>query len=290
MELFVVAALCGIAVGVLSGLLGIGGGVIMVPLFRLVFGMNPIAATATSLFTIIPTSLSGMAKHVRNKTCVARVGIVCGLAGACLSPVGVMAAAASPTWLVMAAAALIIAYSAFTMFKKAFAASKGSKDAKGGKAASSPASSAASSSPSVPASGASAEKPSYAAPAFTASFVMKVVAIGAIAGFMSGYVGVGGGFIMVPLFMALLGVPMRLASGTSLLAVCILAVPGAIEQGLLGNIDYLVGIATAAGSIPGAFLGASLVKRVPERALRFVFAAFLLIAAVVLVVNEFGAM
>ena len=82
MELFVVAALCGIAVGVLSGLLGIGGGVIMVPLFRLVFGMNPIAATATSLFTIIPTSLSGMAKHVRNKTCVARVGIVCGLAGA----------------------------------------------------------------------------------------------------------------------------------------------------------------------------------------------------------------
>ncbi|MFR4998967.1 MAG: sulfite exporter TauE/SafE family protein [Slackia sp.] len=290
MELFVVAALCGIAVGVLSGLLGIGGGVIMVPLFRLVFGMNPIAATATSLFTIIPTSLSGMAKHVRNKTCVARVGIVCGLAGACLSPVGVMAAAASPTWLVMAAAALIIAYSAFTMFKKAFAASKGSKDAKGGKAASSPASSAAGSSPSVPASGASAEKPSYAAPAFTASFVMKVVAIGAIAGFMSGYVGVGGGFIMVPLFMALLGVPMRLASGTSLLAVCILAVPGAIEQGLLGNIDYLVGIATAAGSIPGAFLGASLVKRVPERALRFVFAAFLLIAAVVLVANEFGAM
>lgn len=293
MEMFVIAALCGVGVGVLSGLLGIGGGVIMVPLFRLVFGMNPIAATATSLFTIIPTSLSGMAKHVRNKTCIARVGVVCGLAGACLSPVGVMAAAASPAWLVMAAAALIIAYSAFTMLKKAFAASKGAKESSPAaasfqgpiaRAASQDARASSANAP-VP-----AENPAYAAPAFAFAFVMKVVAIGVIAGFMSGYVGVGGGFIMVPLFMALLGVPMRLASGTSLLAVCILAVPGAIEQGLLGNIDYLVGIATAVGSIPGAFLGASLVKRVPERALRLVFAAFLLVAAVVLVVNELGAM
>ena len=282
MEMFVIAALCGVGVGVLSGLLGIGGGVVMVPLFRLAFGLEPIAATATSLFTIIPTSLSGMVKHVRNKTCVVRVGVVCGLAGACLSPVGVMAAAASPTWLVMAAAASIIAYSAFTMLKKAFAAPK---RAKKGPSASAPAPAPA---PAPAASATPAENQVYAAPAFTFAFVMKVIAIGVIAGFMSGYVGVGGGFIMVPLFMAMLGVPMRLASGTSLLAVCILAVPGAVEQGLLGNIDYLVGIATAAGSIPGAFLGASLVKRAPERALRFVFAGFLMVAAVVLVVNELG--
>lgn len=296
MEMFVIAALFGILVGVLSGLLGIGGGVVMVPLFRLVFGLEPIAATATSLFTIIPTSLSGMAKHVRNKTCVARVGIVCGAAGACLSPIGVIAAAASPTWAVMGAAALIIAYSAYTMFKKALAAPKdpsASSASDAGRrqaqredaAAQAPSSGAAakqasSSCGDVPASGANFS--------FTPSFVAKVVAIGALAGFMSGYVGVGGGFVMVPLFMALLGVPMRLASGTSLLAVCILAVPGAIEQGVLGNIDFLVGIATAAGSIPGAFLGAGLVKRVPERMLRFAFAAFLLVVAVILTVNELG--
>ena len=281
MEMFIVAALAGVLVGVLSGLLGIGGGVVMVPLFRLVFGLDPIAATATSLFTIIPTSLSGMTKHARNKTCVIRVGVICGLAGAVLSPTGVLAAAASPAWMVMGAAALVIAYSAYTMVKKALAAPKAKAEGDAGASASSkPASGAGSKAPDVDASDVRfALKP---------AFVAKVAAIGIVAGFLSGYVGVGGGFIMVPLFMALLGVPMRLASGTSLLAVCILAIPGAVEQGILGNIDYLVGIATAAGSIPGAILGAGLVKRVPERALRFAFAAFLLVVAVVLTVNELG--
>ena len=114
----------------------------------------------------------------------------------------------------------------------------------------------------------------------------KVAFIGVIAGFMSGYVGVGGGFIMVPLFVSMLGIPMRLASGTSLTAVCILAIPGVIEQAVLGNIDYMVGIAMMVGSIPGAVVGANLVKYVPERALRFAFAAFLLLMAVLLIVNE----
>ena len=281
MEMFIVAALAGVVVGVLSGLLGIGGGVVMVPLFRLVFGLDPIAATATSLFTIIPTSLSGMAKHARNKTCVIRVGVICGLAGAVLSPIGVLAAAASPSWMVMGAAALVIAYSAYTMFKKALAASKAKAEGAAGASASSKS-----------ASGGKGQATDMDASdvrfALKPAFVAKVAAIGILAGFLSGYVGVGGGFIMVPLFMAMLGVPMRLASGTSLLAVCILAIPGAVEQGILGNIDYLVGIATAAGSMPGAVLGASLVKRVPERALRFAFAAFLLVVAVVLTVNELG--
>ena len=95
---------------------------------------------------------------------------------------------------------------------------------------------------------------------------------------------------MVPLFVSVLGVMMRKASGTSLIAIMILAIPGVIEQGLLGNIDYLAGIAMAAGSIPGAVIGANLVRRVPERQLRFIFGAFLLISAVVLLGNEIVAL
>ena len=108
--------------------------------------------------------------------------------------------------------------------------------------------------------------------------------IGLFAGFASGYVGVGGGFIMVPLFVSVLGITMKHASGTSLIAVTILAVPGVIEQGLLGNI---AGIAMAAGSIPGALIGASAIRFIPERKLRFVFGFFLLLSAIVLAINEF---
>ena len=288
---FFIAALVGVGVGVLSGLLGIGGGTIMVPLFRLVFGMEPIAATATSLFTIVPTSLSGMWKHAKNKTSLPRVGIVCGLAGACLSPVGVWAANMSPGWAIMGAAAVVVAYSSFTMLKKALAAPKGGAAKEGCRACDGEATSDAVATAPVAAGGsgvAEAQAAPFEAPAIklTPKFVAKVALIGVIAGFMSGYVGVGGGFIMVPLFVSMLGIPMRLASGTSLTAVCILAIPGVIEQAVLGNIDYMVGIAMMVGSIPGAVVGANLVKYVPERALRFAFAAFLLLMAVLLIVNE----
>lgn len=300
---FFIAALVGVGVGVLSGLLGIGGGTVMVPLFRLAFGMEPIAATATSLFTIVPTSISGMWKHAKNKTSLPRVGIVCGLTGACLSPVGVWAANVSPGWAIMGAAAVVVMCSSFTMLKKALAAPKGGA-AKGSRkacekksttsdAAAVGAAAAASLAATAPvAAGGSSAAGAQAAPLeapaikLTPKYVAKVALIGVVAGFMSGYVGVGGGFIMVPLFVSMLGIPMRLASGTSLTAVCILAIPGVIEQAVLGNIDYMVGVAMMVGSIPGAIVGASLVKRVPERALRFAFALFLLLMAVLLVANE----
>ncbi len=288
---FFIAALVGVGVGVLSGLLGIGGGTVMVPLFRLAFGMEPIAATATSLFTIVPTSISGMWKHAKNKTSLPRVGIVCGLTGACLSPVGVWAANVSPGWAIMGAAAVVVMYSSFTMLKKALAAPKGG-EAKGSRKACEKKSTASDTATAPVAAGGSSAAGAQAAPLeapaikLTPKYVAKVALIGVVAGFMSGYVGVGGGFIMVPLFVSMLGIPMRLASGTSLTAVCILAIPGVIEQAVLGNIDYMVGVAMMIGSIPGAIVGANLVKRVPERALRFAFALFLLLMAVLLVVNE----
>lgn len=279
METFIAAAFIGVIIGVLSGLLGIGGGTLMVPIFRLGFGMSAIASTATSLFTIIPTSLGGFITHIRNKTCIPKVGLVCGLAGACTSPLGVYLASVSPSWSIMLAAALIIGYSSITMFRKAIRM------------------------PKIPSQGASAvvgvdreraveqaasKAASEEAPfTFTPKKVGMCICIGFVAGLASGYVGVGGGFIMVPMFISLLGVMMRQASGTSLVAVTILAIPGVIEQGLLGNINYMAGIAMAIGSIPGAILGANLIRRVPERKLRFVFGAFLLLSAVVLLLNEF---
>lgn len=279
METFIVAALIGVIIGLFSGLLGIGGGTLMVPIFRLGFGMSAIASTATSLFTIIPTSLGGFITHIRNKTCIPKVGLVCGLAGACTSPLGVYLASISPSWSIMLAAALIIGYSSVTMFRKAIRMPK----------ISSQGTSAVAGVDRERAVEKAADKAAIEEEpfTFTSKKVGMCICIGFAAGLASGYVGVGGGFIMVPLFISLLGVMMRQASGTSLVAVTILAIPGVIEQGLLGNINYMAGIAMAIGSIPGAILGANLIRRVPERKLRFIFGAFLLLSAVVLLLNEF---
>lgn len=294
---FVAAAIIGVAIGILSGMLGIGGGTVMVPLFRLAFGLDPLAATATSLFSIIPTSLAGLSKHLRNGTCIPRIGLICGFAGACASPLGVLAATHSPNWAVMGGTSLVIGYSSITMLRRGIAAVRAERAA----AAASPSkaigaeragadatASKAAGACAGGAKGAEGARSSTEAAhvAMTTRTVAAMIAIGLIAGFMGGYVGVGGGFIMVPLFISVLGISMREASGTSLVAVCILAVPGVIEQALLGNVHVSVGLAIAVGSMPGSILGASLVKRIPESALRLLSASFLLVVAVILVLNE----
>lgn len=266
------AAIVGIVIGILSGTLGIGGGLIMVPAFRLAFGMPPMGATATSLFTIIPTSISGTVAHIRGKTCIPKLGLALGIGGACTSPLGVWLAQISPGWLVMAAAALVICYSGFTMFHKALEAPRERKATPGAERANAPA-------------GAPQEAPGLD---LSPAQLAKSALIGAIAGLASGYVGLGGGFIMVPLLVSITNLPMKLTSGTSLIAVMVLATPAAVAQCALGNIDFAMGIATACGTIPGAAIGAHLVRRIPERGLRFAFACFLVIAAVLLAAKELG--
>ena len=320
---FVVPALVGVLIGVASGLLGIGGGTVMVPIFRLAFGMSATMSTATSLFAIIPTSISGAISHVKGKTCIPALGIAAGLGGACLSPVGVWLAQLSPDWLVMLAAALIIGYSAINMFKKAFKLRPAGQPAAGADAAASPsiqssgapegsrtevrvasatarisgtgetladpsATGGSSAAASLTSSGGQAASASSDDSPLSRKQLLQGAAIGLIAGLASGYVGVGGGFIMVPLMLSIIGIPMRKASGTSLIAVMILAIPGVIEQGIIGNINYLAGIAIVIGTIPGAVIGAKLVTKVPERTLRLLFGCFLIVAAVMLVLNEVG--
>lgn len=281
--LFLVSLVVGLAVGVLAGLLGIGGGMLLVPAFKLGYAMDSLMCTATSLFTIIPTSVSGAISHIRNKTCLPKLGVAAGLGGACLSPLGVWLATLSPDWAVMGAAALIIAYSSVTMFRKALKAPKVPRGATGAEAADAAAKEAAAED-----RAAAIERAHAEAPTIGWREAGIGAAIGLFAGLASGYVGVGGGFIMVPLMMSILHVPMKLTSGTSLIAVMILAVPGTATQALLGNINWIAGIAVACGSIPGATLGAKLIPKVPERQLRFLFAGFLVVAAVLLVVNQLG--
>lgn len=324
-EQFAFSIVAGLIVGIFSGLLGIGGGTLMIPLFRLGFGLSAIVSTATSLFTIVPTSIAGCITHLKNKTCIAKIGLIAGVAGACTSPLGVLAATNSPDIAIMACAASIIAYSAITMFRKAIKMPKRTDSDLSMRATlqrfrmefadeteEMPDGRQDSGERTGQVQGAHVRE-AQAAPArttetaiahevqksvntleapMTAKRLLTGAAIGLVAGFASGYVGVGGGFLMVPLFISLLGITMKKASGTSLIAVVILAIPGVIMQTLHGNVDFVAGIAMAIGSIPGALIGASLIRYIPERKMRFLFGFFLLFAAIILVINElnvFGA-
>ena len=106
--------------------------------------------------------------------------------------------------------------------------------------------------------------------------------IGLAAGFVSGLLGIGGGLIMVPLMVGWLGMPLKVALGTSLLTIVALVIPGTVVHVMLGHIDWAICLVLTLGAVPGARIGASLALDTKERTLRLMVGSFLLIVAVAL--------
>lgn len=99
---------------------------------------------------------------------------------------------------------------------------------------------------------------------------------GAFTGFLSGMMGVGGGTIMVPAMVLLLGMPQHTAQGTSLLAMVPASLVGAYTHFRLGNVEEGLALGLVPGVFLGTFLGGELAHFLPETGLRLVFAAVLL--------------
>lgn len=271
--LFVILVATGFVLGVLSGLLGIGGGMLTIPTFRLALGLTAVSTTATSLLVIIPTAITGALSHIREKTCIVWLGVSMGVGGACTSAIGAYLATIAPSVVVMCVAAAVIGYSAFNMLRGAIKQYRKPQVVDGKEKAGK----------------SDGTKTEAFADRPTPKKCLFGVAIGLIAGLVAGFIGVGGGFIMVPLMVAVLGVSMHQASGTSLVGIAILAIPGVIEHIILGNVQYLIAIAMCIGTIPGAIIGSKLCSRFSDRGLRLLFGVMLIIVACILVINEFVA-
>lgn len=112
----------GFITGVLSGLLGVGGGVIVVPVLMFAFGASDLIAKGTSLIMLIPGSLSGTIGNMRRKNIDLRAALILGIAAAVFSPLGTMIAIQiEPLWSNVAFSILllfIMSQMLFKMFRK----------------------------------------------------------------------------------------------------------------------------------------------------------------------------
>lgn len=104
--------------------------------------------------------------------------------------------------------------------------------------------------------------------------------VGLIGGLLSGAFGVGGGFIMVPLLILLVGFDQRRAAATSLVAIIPTAIAGTTSYALQGQTELLAGLIIAAGGIVGSLIGTRLLRDLPIGWLRWGFIALLLAVAV----------
>jgi uncharacterized membrane protein YfcA len=100
---------------------------------------------------------------------------------------------------------------------------------------------------------------------------LRVVAIVGAVGFVSGLLGNSGGFLLAPLFMAVLGMPIHRALGTSLLVATCLAVPGTLVHWWLGHIDWSLTLAFGIACVPAAIFGAQVALRTSRRSLSLVY-------------------
>ena len=110
--------------------------------------------------------------------------------------------------------------------------------------------------------------------------LQRLAAIGGVAGVLSGLLGVGGGFLLVPLLVLWAGLDQYRANGTSLAALIPIASVGALIyyfQGTSHQVDLGFALLLVVGSVLGAYLGARVLNRIPERQLKIAIAGLLLV-------------
>jgi uncharacterized membrane protein YfcA len=113
-----------------------------------------------------------------------------------------------------------------------------------------------------------------------------VVVASAAVGLFTGLLANGGGFLLVPLYLVVLGMTMRKSSGTSLALIAALSVPTLITHWALGDIDWAVAGAFALGSVPAAYVGGRLAERFQGDRLRIAFGSLLVLFAVYFVIRQ----
>jgi uncharacterized membrane protein YfcA len=251
------------AAGLFGSLLGLGGGILIVPLLTLGFGLPVREAVGVSLVSVIVTSGASAGIYLQRHVANLRLGMTLELFTASGALIGGLIAFLVSERVLAGLFTALLVYVAASMWRA--------------KGASTPETAAAAST--VPSG-----RPSFAASLAGPDYSVSHVGWGAVgsvgAGVISALLGVGGGLVKVPVMHLLMGVPMRVATATSNLMIGITASASAIIYLLHGEIDpYVAGI-TAVGVFAGASLGSRVAARIDLRLLRLLFVVVLLYTAV----------
>jgi uncharacterized protein len=245
----VLGSILAVLIGVSLGLLGGGGSILTVPILVYVLGQGTHEAIATSLLVVGATSLAALVPHARRGRVRWRTGLLFGAT----SMVGAFTAGSLahliPGAILLLAFGAVMLLSAVMMMRKNAARDAGSRD--------------------------DTERP-----------YVKILFDGLAVGAMTGLIGAGGGFLVVPALVLLGGLPMRDAVGTSLLVIAMNSF--AAFAGHAGSIELDLGLAAwvTAAAVGGSFAGAALAGKVPQDLLRRGFAWFVVMMAVFLLLQE----
>ena len=289
-------AVGGAAAGVFGSLLGLGGGVLIVPLLTLGFGLPLREAVGVSLVSVIVTSSAAAGVYLERHVANLRLGMTLELFTATGALAGGLIAFALPERVLAGLFSLLLAYTAIVMLRRAIPGRSPSGAPVADPGPVDPDLAAASVPETPPDAGpiAPGDLPAATGPAVAAApapagasgtgFVSTLGGVdyrvrrfpfgivgSLFAGVVSALLGVGGGIVKVPLMNLAMGVPLRVATATSNLMIGITASASAIVYFIRGGIDPYVAAPTAIGVYIGAAVGSRLSHRVDPRVLRILF-------------------
>lgn len=277
MEVGLLMLVGGVAAGVFGSLLGLGGGLLIVPLLTIGFGLPLREAVGVSLVCVIVTSSASAGVYLQRRQANLRLGMVLELFTGIGAVIGGAIAFLVEERLLAGLFAAILGYMAFSMLR---AARRSAPPPTPDEAFPATDTAVVDSEPDEDARTVDPDAASLGLrPAALGRLPFaSVVSVGA--GVASALLGIGGGLIKVPLMHLGLGVPLRIATATSNLMVGITASTSAIVYLLRGGIDAYATGPTAVGVFIGASLGSRLGHRVHLPLLRLLFVAVLLYTAV----------
>ena len=242
--------IAGIGIGLAFGVFGAGGSAFGTPILALM-GVPATIAVASPLPAVLPSALLGARAYLRAGVLDRRVAALAAAAGVPMALLGALASRlVSGHWLLVASGLLLLGVGVRMV---------------------------------VPSS-----KAAQARGAGRCGQTWFVVIVAAGAGFVAGLLATGGGIVLVPVLVLLLGFTAARAAGTSLVVAAALTGPTVVAHWLLGNIDWSIAGAFALGMIPASLLAARVGPQLPDRVIRPVFGALVLCFGVFFVARQLG--
>lgn len=259
--MIVIAAFLSIFVGAAVGLLGGGGSILTTPLLVYVLDFTAKEAITASLFVVGVTALFGLISHAGSGRVQWRTGLIFGGAGMTGAFIGGQVGSHLPGALLLGAFSVMMGVTAVAMIR-------GRRSVEAGHHKGLP--------------------------------VFRITIDGLVVGLVTGLVGAGGGFLVVPALALLGGLPMPIAVATSLLVVSMKSFAGFAGYALqFGNgsfvslnpeteINWSVTLIVTAGAITGALIGSRVVGKIHPDKLRKGFGWFVLLMAVFILIQQIG--